>query len=40
MIVGLDFDVPEGEEFPEEFYEALSQLAILENLKFAEYSPA
>ena len=39
MIVGLDFDITDGEEFPEEFYEALSQLAILENLIFAEYSP-
>ena len=39
MIVGLDFDIKEGEEFPEEFYEALAQLAILENLKFTEYSP-
>ena len=39
MIVGLDFDIKEGEEFPEEFYEALAQLAILENLEFTEYSP-
>ena len=39
MIVGLDFDITDGEEFPEEFYEALSQMEILENLIFAEYSP-
>ena len=36
MVIGFDFD---GEEFSEEFYEALAQQAVLENLVFAEYSP-
>ena len=37
--MGEHVPVEEGEEFPEEFYEALAQLAILENLEFTEYSP-
>ena len=36
MVVGFDFD---GEEFSEEFYEALAQIPELENLFFAEYNP-
>ena len=39
MIVGFDFDVtdiPEGEDFPPEFYEALAQLPELKNLFFTE----
>ena len=35
MVVGFNFD---GEEFSEEFYEALSRLTVLEKLEFAEYS--
>ena len=39
MIVGLDFDVtdiPEGEDFPPEFYEALAKLPELKNLVYTE----
>ena len=39
MIVGLDFDItdiPEGEDFPAEFYEALAKLPELKNLVFTE----
>ena len=36
MVVGFDF---EGEEFSEEFYEALAQIPELKDLVFAEYSP-
>ena len=42
MVVGFDFDVtdiPEGEDFPDEFYEALAKLPELENLIFSEVSP-
>ena len=39
MIVGLDFDItdiPEGEDFPVEFYEALARLPELKKLVFTE----
>jgi hypothetical protein len=42
MVVGFDYDVtdiPEGEDFPDEFYEALAKLPELEKLIFSEVSP-